>query len=122
MIKLQDSAFSHIKSVDEKLVANVCGSFRRGAASSGDIDILVGHPRYTSEVKKKPDYVKQIVTAMEKAGFVTDTLSLGETKFMASGGRGQSAWQVVGGVIVHGKWWEGSRQSSWQVVVVHGKW
>ena len=30
--------------VDEKLTAEVCGSFRRGAASSGDIDILMTHP------------------------------------------------------------------------------
>lgn len=84
MTKLRDMAFARIKSVDEKLVATVCGSFRRGAVSSGDIDILMGHPDYTSEVKKKPEYVKRVVAAMEAGGFVTDTLSLGETKFMAS--------------------------------------
>lgn len=62
----------------------MCGSFRRGAASSGDIDILIGHPDYSSDVKKKPDLVKRVVKVMEEAGFVTDTLSLGETKFMVS--------------------------------------
>ena len=67
------------------LVATVCGSFRRGAASSGDIDVLIGHPDYSSEEKHKPDFVKRVVKVMEKEGFVTDTLSLGETKFMVSG-------------------------------------
>ena len=93
MVQLQDSAFKHTKSVDPKLVATVCGSFRRGAASSGDIDILMGHPDYVStgsstsspDPKKKPDFVKRVAVMMEKEGFVTDTLSIGETKFMASG-------------------------------------
>ena len=82
MLKLREIAFACINTVDSKLVATVCGSFRRGAASSGDIDILLGHPDFTSEMKKKPDLVKRVVSAMERGGFVTDTLSLGETKFM----------------------------------------
>ena len=53
-----------------------------GAASSGDIDILLGHPDYTSESKSKPPYIKNIVGEMERDGFVTDTLSAGESKFM----------------------------------------
>ena len=88
MLQLQELAFSHIKSVDVKLVATVCGSFRRGMASSGDIDILIGHPDFTSTDKKKPDLVKRVVREMEGGGFVTDTLSLGETKFMVRGREG----------------------------------
>ena len=53
-----------------------------GAASSGDIDMLLGHPSYTSESKSKPPYIKTIVAEMEKDGFVTDSLSAGESKFM----------------------------------------
>ena len=53
-----------------------------GAASSGDIDILLGHPDYTSESKSKPPYIKSVVGVMEKDGFVTDTLSAGDSKFM----------------------------------------
>ena len=85
MVKLQQLAFDNIKEVDEKLVATVCGSFRRGAASSGDIDVLLGHPGFTSEMKKKPDLIKRVVLKMEETGFVTDTLSLGEAKFMVRG-------------------------------------
>ena len=55
-----------------------------GAASSGDIDIILGHPDYTSESSKKPPYIRRVVQRMEAANFVTDTLSLGETKFMVS--------------------------------------
>jgi len=88
MVQLQDVAFKHISAVDSKLVATVCGSFRRGAVSSGDIDILLGHPDYVSNSlpspKKKPDLVKRVAEKMEEEGFVTDTLSLGETKFMVS--------------------------------------
>ena len=50
--------------------------------SSGDIDILLGHPSYSSVDTKKPPYIKSIVKTMEEAGFVTDSLSLGESKFM----------------------------------------
>ena len=93
MLQLQQEAFKHITSVDPKLKATVCGSFRRGLASSGDIDILLGHPDFISSsgssnsspnTKRKSDYVKGVVTAMEKGGFVTETLSLGENKFMVS--------------------------------------
>ena len=86
MLKLQEIAFNYIKSIDPKLVATVCGSFRRGAASSGDIDILMGHPDYPAEEikKKKPTFIKSVVSVMEKEGFVTDSLSLGESKFMVS--------------------------------------
>lgn len=51
--RLQKAAFDGIKSVDEAYTATVCGSFRRGADNSGDIDVLLTHPNFTSESKKK---------------------------------------------------------------------
>ena len=62
---------------------NVC-EILSGAASSGDIDIILGHPDYTSKSSKKPPYIRRVVQRMEASNFVTDTLSLGETKFMVS--------------------------------------
>ena len=59
-----------------------CGQLFPGAATSGDIDIILGHPDYTSESAKRPPYIRRVVQRMESAGFVTDTLSLGESKFM----------------------------------------
>ena len=55
-----------------------------GAQSSGDIDIILSHPDHTSKSTKKPPYIRQVVRQMETAGFVTDTLSLGESKFMVN--------------------------------------
>ncbi|KAL4241067.1 hypothetical protein ACF0H5_001845 [Mactra antiquata] len=82
MIELQDKAFSEINSIDTEYTAKVCGSFRRGAASSGDIDILLTHPSYTSTSKKMPDLLRRVVARLEEISFVTDRLSLGDSKFM----------------------------------------
>uniref|UniRef100_A0A674MNN8 DNA polymerase n=1 Tax=Takifugu rubripes TaxID=31033 RepID=A0A674MNN8_TAKRU len=53
-----------------------------GAASSGDIDILLTHPDFTSETEKQPKLLHAVVDHLESIGFVTDTLSKGDTKFM----------------------------------------
>ncbi|XP_045211629.2 DNA polymerase beta-like [Mercenaria mercenaria] len=82
MIQLQDTAFAEIHKVDAEYKAKVCGSFRRGAESSGDIDILLTHPSFTSTSKKMPDLLKSIVTRLEETKFITDRLSLGDSKFM----------------------------------------
>uniref|UniRef100_A0A3P8TMM9 DNA polymerase n=1 Tax=Amphiprion percula TaxID=161767 RepID=A0A3P8TMM9_AMPPE len=52
------------------------------AASSGDIDILLTHPNYTSQTEKQPKLLHAVVDHLESIGFVTDTLSKGDTKFM----------------------------------------
>lgn len=60
---------------------------RRGKAESGDIDTLITHPTYTStdhEKKHKTQLLKDVVRALENCGLITETISLGETKFMAS--------------------------------------
>ncbi|KAK3090872.1 hypothetical protein FSP39_015386, partial [Pinctada imbricata] len=80
--KLRDSAFAEIEKLDKEYEARVCGSFRRGAESSGDIDILLSHPSYTSTSKKKPDLLHQVVNKLEKSGLITDSLSHGDFKFM----------------------------------------
>lgn len=82
MIQLQDIAFKHIQEVDNDYEARICGSFRRGASSSGDIDILLSHPDFTSSSGKKPKLLKNVVQKLEKIEFITDTLSLGDCKFM----------------------------------------
>ena len=54
-----------------------------GAESSGDIDILLTHPNFTSaSTKKQPELLHKVVRKLEATKFVTDTLSLGDTKFM----------------------------------------
>ena len=70
-----------------------------GAASSGDIDIILGHPDYTSESSKRPPYIRQVVQRMEAAGFITDTLSLGESKFMVRPNKARPYMHNVCGTI-----------------------
>ncbi|XP_043842088.1 DNA polymerase beta isoform X2 [Dromiciops gliroides] len=53
MLQMQDIVLNEIKKVDPKYIATVCGSFRRGAESSGDMDILLTHPSFTSESAKQ---------------------------------------------------------------------
>lgn len=54
-------AFDAIKSLDEAYDATVCGSFRRGAESSGDIDVLLTHPEFTSKSNKKVVFIYKSV-------------------------------------------------------------
>lgn len=82
MIKLRDVATGTIKKIDPEYVAKVCGSFRRGSDNSGDIDILLAHPAYMSDGKKKAELLKRVVVQMEDQDFITDRLVLGDTKFM----------------------------------------
>ncbi|XP_005998646.1 DNA polymerase beta [Latimeria chalumnae] len=82
MCKMQDIILEVVKKVDPEYIAAVCGSFRRGAESSGDIDILLTHPNFTSESPKQPKLLHQVVEHLEEIGFITDTLSKGDSKFM----------------------------------------
>ncbi|XP_012931520.1 DNA polymerase beta isoform X2 [Heterocephalus glaber] len=53
MLQMQDIVLSEVKKLDSEYIATVCGSFRRGAESSGDMDVLLTHPDFTSESSKQ---------------------------------------------------------------------
>ncbi|KAF7406255.1 hypothetical protein HZH68_005624 [Vespula germanica] len=75
----------YIYELNKEYIITVCGSYRRGKEASGDIDVLITHPNYISEEKeskKKNDLLKNIVEYLEKKQLITDTMSLGSTKFM----------------------------------------
>lgn len=58
-------------------------NYRRGKEFSGDIDTLISHPSFTSkDDKKKCDKLQVVVDILKKSNLITDTISLGETKFM----------------------------------------
>uniref|UniRef100_A0A673SRS7 DNA polymerase n=1 Tax=Suricata suricatta TaxID=37032 RepID=A0A673SRS7_SURSU len=84
MLQMQDIVLNEVKKVDSEYIATVCGSFRRGAESSGDMDVLLTHPSFTSESTKQPKLLHRVVEQLQKVHFITDTLSKGETKFMES--------------------------------------
>ena len=56
---------------------------RRGLPSSGDIDVLLTHKHFNStDAKKQNPYLEPVVKHLEKINFITDAMSLGDTKFM----------------------------------------
>ncbi|NXS70584.1 DPOLB polymerase, partial [Pandion haliaetus] len=82
MLQMQEIVLKEVKKLDPNYIATVCGSFRRGAESSGDMDVLLTHPSFTSESSKQSKLLRQVVEQLEKVHFVTDMLSKGDTKFM----------------------------------------
>ena len=60
----------------------IVGSFRRGAASSGDIDVLIRVPPSISNSAAKK-LLTSYVENMKKAGYIEEVLALGEHKCMA---------------------------------------
>lgn len=63
-----------------------CFNCRRGKEFSGDIDTLISHPEFTSKgLKKKNNILQVIVDILKKNNLITETISLGDTKFMVIG-------------------------------------
>ena len=60
----------------------IVGSFRRGLASSGDIDMLIRVPPLITNQKAKA-LLALYVTRMKEAGYIEEVLALGEHKCMA---------------------------------------
>eukprot|EP00042_Codosiga_hollandica_P026000 m.119699 g.119699 ORF g.119699 m.119699 type:complete len:378 (-) comp52064_c0_seq1:137-1270(-) len=86
MDRLREIVLGYLRQVDMKVTGEICGSYRRGAESSGDIDLIVTHPEFLSTQDPKPHQmltlVKRISDSMVAQGFVTDVLSCGDSKFM----------------------------------------
>ncbi len=82
MDMLKSTIETHIKAVDKELVFEVCGSYRRGLPTSGDIDILVSHPKHMEHISENK-ILSKIVKYMETTGFLVDYLTKdGEKKYM----------------------------------------
>jgi DNA polymerase/3'-5' exonuclease PolX len=71
--------------VDPTLRCEIVGSYRRGVAQSGDVDVLLMHESFgRAEHKSKSSksaFVKLLVEELERAGYITDTLNHGASKF-----------------------------------------
>lgn len=71
-----------VKEIDSNLNLVIAGSYRRGAVSSGDIDILLSHNniKTAEDLKNNENYMN---TFLEKIkNMIVGNLSLGDTKFM----------------------------------------
>ena len=68
--------------INKDLIFEICGSYRRGALESGDIDILVSHPNYIDNIENQK-FLEKIVKELSKSKLIIDNLtSKGTTKFM----------------------------------------
>ncbi|CAF1149994.1 unnamed protein product [Rotaria sp. Silwood1] len=79
MKQMETILLREITAIDDQLKAEIVGSYRRGAAASSDIDVLVTHPTTT----KLSSLIHKIVDVLtKKVHFITDTISIGDSKFM----------------------------------------
>ena len=69
-----------LSALDDQFEATVVGSYRRGAASSGDIDILLTLPDSMSK-KEQGDLFEHMIDLLKEV-YIVDTLSSGKTKFL----------------------------------------
>ncbi|MDB4769379.1 type-X family DNA polymerase [bacterium] len=77
--------------VDPQMKFCICGSYRRQAATSGDIDILISSNLETKNTsdrgsentsRNKPDVLGQFIGKLNREDIVIRTLALGKKKFM----------------------------------------
>lgn len=70
-----------LKLIDSNLIFDICGSYRRGRDSCGDIDILISNPKMKKIASKK--YLSKVVAKLKSVGFIIDSLTeKGEKKYM----------------------------------------
>lgn len=67
--------------LSEEFTGTVVGSYRRGAASSGDIDVLLTLPD-TMPKKDQGALFLQMIDLFKEVGYIVDSLSSGPTKFL----------------------------------------
>ena len=77
------------KEIDSKLDILICGSYRRGRAVSGDIDVMLYHPdvKFVRQIYKLEDlgiksYLDLFVDLLNKKEFLLDYLSWDKMKYM----------------------------------------
>ena len=84
--KIEKKLIKFISDINPKLEIVICGSYRRGKLSSGDIDMLVLHPELKTEEEIKNNeinYLNLIVLKLTNKKLLVDNLTeKGETKYM----------------------------------------
>jgi len=81
MVKHEKYIFDIIKNTTPLLTGTIVGSYRRGLANSGDIDILITYNKEIIAKKALEEYNKLIEKLVEN-GYITDVLAKGSKKCM----------------------------------------
>jgi len=77
--QMENILLEEVKKVNPDMIFHICGSYRRGRKSCGDIDVLITLKDYDGKVKYLPKYVDRL----SKIGFLKDHLTTkGEKKYM----------------------------------------
>jgi len=71
-----------LENLDKKFKAVIVGSYRRGAANSGDIDVLLMLPDSVPESERNKLF-KEAIAAYEKQGYIKAILAKGDKKCLA---------------------------------------
>jgi DNA polymerase beta len=80
--KMKNIIKKGIEKVNNKIIFEICGSYRRGLETSGDIDILISHKDYIENICEQK-FLEKIIKELKKDKFIIDYLTeKGNTKFM----------------------------------------
>ncbi|KAI3387333.1 hypothetical protein SNEBB_003855 [Seison nebaliae] len=66
----------------KELIMEIVGSYRRGCPSSGDIDVLLTHPKYFSTNSGKTKDLEILIESLSSVDYIIETISCGKMKFM----------------------------------------
>ncbi|KAK9754824.1 DNA polymerase beta palm [Popillia japonica] len=74
--KIEETIKNELCKLDPDYQITICGSYRREKSESGDIDVLITHPKYHSSGThaKHNDRLKRIVATLEKSGSPSTTI------------------------------------------------
>lgn len=77
MEAIESYLLEKIKSISRNLKIAICGSYRRGCQDSGDVDVLVSHPKMSGE-----NVIEKIVTRLDKVFLIDHLTKKHGTKYM----------------------------------------
>lgn len=82
MVEHQKLIHKTLYKVKRTMHSDVVGSFRRGCADSGDIDVLIGYPQKMKDEEAQTHFTT-FVQRLQESGYISDILALGPKKCMA---------------------------------------
>jgi len=89
ILKIDNYIHKIAQKIDLELFVMIVGSYRRQKITSGDIDILITHPKVKTkkDMEKYPNYLKKFVDALKKNKFLIDDITYDnyKTKYMGFG-------------------------------------
>lgn len=71
-----------LKEINKDLIYEICGSFRRNESNSGDIDFLITHKNYNSDINNFKDYnfLKKILNNLKEKNIIVDEMTKNASK------------------------------------------